>query len=121
MGTTVFNETSILFAVLIGMVVYGIRRFAEGAWPSLKTSHLWNDLVLYFLPIALGALGAWALSASGSSLLPANLSSRVDQSLWGAVAGGFSGFVYTVVRKSTRRAAGALADASEPSDKTENR
>jgi len=117
MGTTVFNETSVLFAVLIGMVVYGVRRFAEGTWPSLKTSRLWNDLVLYFLPIVLGALGAWALAASESSLLPANLISRVDQSLWGAVAGGFSGFVYTVVRKSTRRAAGALADASESLDK----
>lgn len=113
MTSSILNIWFVLYAFFIGMLVYGLRRAAESQYPSLRSASWWNNLVLYFLPILLGGGLAVLMRHLGSEIVSAAIKSDVDTAIWGSIAGGLSGFVYTIGRKSLKqRAASILKDSS---------
>lgn len=104
MGTIIFNEYSALLALVVGMLVYGIRTAAEAAKPGLREAFWWDKIFLYFFPMIVGAGLAYVLTRMGTSLVPSALVSTGDRCLWGAVAGGSGGFAFKIYRNVANRA-----------------
>ena len=95
----------VLFGLAVAMVMYVFRLIVEyiagAAKFDLAKSKLWNELVLPILPIALGALGAWLVTAfpyPGFTPNAAGVVARGDRLIFGLVAGGFSTMMYRVIK-----------------------
>jgi len=111
------RETLILaFTIVIG--TFFIRRIVETAVPSCKDKDgdklgstyktkfglWWNSVILYAIPVVLGALIAiWAYTAG---VLPGDFKSIPGAGMWGAVVGWCSSFLYKVARKFLKKKTG---------------
>ena len=91
-----------LFSLFLYFFTTGIRRVVEWKWPGVEKAFWWEKLTLYFIPLILGALLSVALKAY--PLVPdgSPLSSRI---IAGVVAGGFSGFAFTLVKNVLKKKA----------------
>lgn len=85
---------TILLCLWCYFITLGIRRIAERLVPQLQANWWWNEVVLYFLPMLIGALSAFPLKAQ----LPALLTKASAILIWGAVSGAMSSFVYNRAR-----------------------
>ncbi len=105
----------LVFIVIIG--TFFIRRIVETAMPSIK-GHIngqlgetyktklglwWNSVILYALPVVLGALIALI---AFKEIVPDNISTRPGAAAWGAIIGWCSSFIYKVVRKFLKKKTG---------------
>lgn len=111
-----YRETIYLaFIVVIG--TFFIRRIVETAVPSCrdkangklgseyqtKFGLWWNSVVLYSIPVILGAFVAWV---AFGTYTPENIKSSSSALVWGAVIGWCSSFIYKVVRKFLKKKTG---------------
>jgi hypothetical protein len=102
-----------ILAVAVFVLTFFTRRCVEGFWPTLKKqadanapqityltigARWWNEVVLYAVPVAYGALSA----CSTSSTLYGGLDGT-SKVMFGASVGWFSSFLY----KTLKRAIGA--------------
>jgi hypothetical protein len=99
--TEVFNDLykliwpgTVLLCLWCYFITLGLRRVAERVAPSLQANWWWNEVVLYFTPMILGALSAFPVR----TLLPAILTKASAVFIWGAVSGALSSFVYNRAR-----------------------
>lgn len=109
---SIANQNTLLLAVFIGMIVFGIRRGAEKAFPSLKQSFWWNDIFLYFFPILAGGVLGVIFPKFGSISVPEIYTSSVDRAQWGAVAGGLSGFAFKIYRNMQKSAGSKITSGN---------
>lgn len=95
--------TSLLFSILpmlifclaLAAVTAGIRRIVAYASASFAASHLWKNLLLPILPVALGAVIAMLATKLP---VPEGFESTSGRVSLGAVAGLFSAAVYRWVK-----------------------
>lgn len=125
------RETLILgFAVFIA--TFFVRRIVETAVPSCKDKEdgelgstyktkfglWWNSVILYAIPVVLGA--SLALLAFKFDVLP-GVKTLAGAGMWGAVVGWCSSFVYKFARKFIKKKTGLditpdLSDSTKDSD-----
>lgn len=111
-----------VLAVAIYLLVLMVRRVTESAWPSLKkqadanspevtyltkTSRWWNEVILYFLPVAVGALAGLLKS----EFLFGTIGDRGGKILLGVCIGWFSGFLYKCLKRMIAQKTGVSLDA----------
>lgn len=85
----------VFFSLGVMAVIFVLRTTLEYCFSSLKTSNLWNSLILTISPVILGGLMAFLLKAYPYST---GLTSSGDHILFGAIAGLFSGLIFRVVK-----------------------
>jgi len=117
MQSSIINIMFFLYAFFLGMLVYGVRKAVESKFEKIKSAYWWNDIALYFLPILLGGSLAILMKETGSSMVPELLHSKIDVAIWGSIAGGLSGFVYTVGRKMLKQKATVAFSKDDSSGK----
>jgi hypothetical protein len=112
------RRETIYLAFFVVIVTFFIRRIVETAVPSAKgveNGHKgatyktkfglwWNSVILYAIPVLLGA--GVAILAFGSDYLPEDLKTRAGAGMWGAVIGWCSSFIYKVTRKFLKKKTG---------------
>ena len=114
MASSILNVWFVGYAFFIGMLVYGLRRGMENKYASLRSAYWWNDFLLYFLPILFGGFFSILIRRFGSEIVPSSIKSDVDTAIWGSIAGGLSGFAYTIGRKILKqRLSSILKDSSQ--------
>jgi len=106
-----------VLGVALFAAVFMIRRIAETAFPKLKkqadanapkTTYLtafarwWNEVILYFLPVALG-LGCGFIK---SDFFFAGIGDKGGRLIFGAMVGWFSSFLYKLLRKVVKQKMG---------------
>lgn len=90
--------STVLFGLVVGIVVYGVRKSAEGVRPTLPSSKFWTEVVLYWMPLVLGGTLAPALGPNNFPF-PKALTSWQALAMYGTVVGAFSGIIYSTVRR----------------------
>lgn len=106
-----------ILGVGIFIVVFMLRRIVESAWPKLKkqadandpkTTYLttmsrwWNEVILYLLPVILGAF----CGLIKSDFLFAGIGDKGGKVIFGAVIGWFASFLYKLLRKVIKQKTG---------------
>ena len=92
---TVFTSKLLIFALAISGIMFFIRTIAEYAISRLKTSKIYNELLLPLLPLMLGVVfGSLAgIGAPG-----------------GLVAGMFSGLTFKVIKGLLKKSIGDVSN-----------
>lgn len=112
-----FNKETLILAFIVVIGTFFVRRIVETAVPSCKDVATngdskyktkfglwWNSVILYAVPVALGAaLAIWAYKAEA---LPGEFKTIPGAAMWGAVVGWCSSFIYKVVRKFLKKKTG---------------
>jgi hypothetical protein len=101
-----------IYAILQAVV----RTPVESRWPYLKTSEWWRGFGLVTLPIVFGILVGVIAKKFPMPNQAQWEASRSFRCLFGAIAGMFSGWVYSLAKTLIRKATGAPA---EPTDRTD--
>src|SRR5688572_22427091 len=109
---------TLIFSFICWVGTFFVRRIVENIWPHLKkqadenspsTTYLtpmsrwWNQVILYLVPVALGAFAAAVATAYP---FPAGIQSLSARLFFGTVIGFFSGYLYKVVRQIVARVTG---------------
>lgn len=118
---------TLIFSFICWVGTFFVRRIVENIWPHLKKqadenspnatyltpmSRWWNQVILYLVPVVLGA-GAAAVATAYP--FPAGIQSLSARLFFGTVIGFFSGYLYKVVRQIVARVTGVqLEGASAP-------
>jgi hypothetical protein len=99
-----------VLAVIVYVATFFVRKGVEMVWPTLKKqadanspeityltklSRWWNEVILYALPVAFGALS----SVSGSEFLFEGIDGS-GKFMYGAGVGWFSSFLYKALKKA---------------------
>jgi hypothetical protein len=97
-GMDIFlNWQTVLFTLGIFVMTYIIRLAIQFFWKAWRASHLYNDLILHLMPLALGGgVAAFALKYPWPDVLAVSLSARI---FYGLFLGMICGLVYGRVRK----------------------
>lgn len=105
-----FGVHTVVFAAVCWIGTFLIRRIVETTWPSLKKAASemaeaatyktsmacwWNQVILYFVPVVLGAT---ASTLATMYPFPAGIQSVSGRLFFGIVVGFFSGFLFKVVK-----------------------
>jgi hypothetical protein len=85
----------VFFSLGVMAVIFVVRTILEYFFSALKTSNLWNSLILTVSPVILGGIMAYLFKAYPYST---GLTSSGDHILFGAVAGLFSGLIFRVIK-----------------------
>jgi hypothetical protein len=114
-------------AVLVVIGTFFVRRIIETAVPSVKAQKdgtyktkfalWWNSVLLYSIPIVVGAgLGLVGSYYEGS--LPESIKTHVGGLFFGVIIGWFSSFIYKVLRKVLKKKTGidpGMGPVTDPS------
>jgi hypothetical protein len=102
-----------LFGAGCYVVTLSIRRIVEAALPHLKEkpykttfSRWWNEVILYLIPITLGAMAAVLLR--GTSLVPVELVGVRPCLVYGAVLGSMCSMIYKIMKMLILKKAGVV-------------
>lgn len=107
---------SLLFCLFVAFAVMLVRKVVERVWAGARANWWWNEVVLYVLPMALGALTAMVFIKYP---FPALVTAHSTRFVYGVVCGGFSGFVYKMAKsvlKKKAAEAGVTLPVSLPGD-----
>lgn len=105
---------TVLLCLWCYFLTFGLRRIVERLWTGAKPNWWWNEVVLYFLPMTIGAASAFPVR----TLLPAMLTKASTILIWGAVSGAMSSLVYNRARAIiNKRLADAGVDVQLPDSK----
>ena len=107
-----------IIAVIVIIVGFFLKRLVEIQWPSLKKSAnemdhkamyktklalYWNEVILYALPVLIGAHIGWLVK---EPYLFGAIASTTGRVFYAAVVGWFSDFIYTAIQKALQKATG---------------
>lgn len=119
-----FGPHTLIFAAVCWIGTFFIRRVVEARWPWLRkaagalegkatystpTAMWWNQVVLYTIPPALGAV----VALLNVITLPVSLQSTGSRVLFGVVIGFFSGYLFKIFKPLIVRIFG-LKDSDLP-------
>lgn len=114
--TSFLSYKSILLTIAVVILTFFIRRIVETAVPSAKKAahendpaktylnvfaEWWNKVILYAIPVLVGLV----LAITVKELAPESLKTG-GLSIYGAVVGWFSSFLYKVFRKVVQQKTG---------------
>lgn len=107
----VVGPWTILFCLFVGITVELVRRLTERVmWKTANETWLWNEVVLYVLPLLVGGGAALVWKTYPFQDHPLTTSARF---VIGIVCGGFSGFAYRMAKAVLKKlAAGQGIDVS---------
>lgn len=107
-----------IIAVIVIIIGFFVQRLVEIQWPNLKKSAnemdhkpmykskaalYWNEVILYALPVIIGAHIGWLVKEPYIFGVIATTMGRV---FYAAVVGWFADFIYTVIQKALQKATG---------------
>ena len=92
---TLLNWQTVLLCMGIFVIVYAIRLAIQCKWAGWKTHHLYNNLLLPLLPLAVGFGLAYSKKFPWPTLIAESFWARV---LYSMVCGLMCGWVYARVR-----------------------
>lgn len=90
----------LFFLLFVAFLCEVVKRMVRLSWAGAKDSALFNEGILYVLPLALGA--GIAAAIQGSYPFPDFITNRVSAAMGGLVLGGASGFTFNRVKKLAR-------------------
>jgi len=103
---------TLIFCLFVALLVVGLRKVIERVWKGARENWWWNEIVLYMLPMVVGAVAA---SIFIKYPFPALVTAHSTRFVYGIVCGGFSGFVYkmakSVLKKKAEEAGVKIPDA----------
>lgn len=85
----------IIFSLLIGGIVFGLRTVVEFFWKTAQNNKVWEEIILPIFPVILGGVLAFFMTMYPYSIGFTSTSGRIA---FGAVAGLLSGLLYRVVK-----------------------
>lgn len=102
----------IVFCVVVWFVVKYLRKAVELRKPQLKDSKIWRELALPTIPLLVGMLLMVVTKYPMPEVFP---DTWVCRAFLGASCGGFSGFVYRLLKQAlTKKAESAQEENSDP-------
>jgi len=93
---------SLIFCLFVALAVTLVRKVVERVWAGATTNWWWNEVVLYLLPMLLGAVTALSFLQYP---FPEMVKAASTRFVYGVVCGGFSGFVYKMAKSVLKKKA----------------
>lgn len=93
---------TIVFCLFVALAVVLVRKIVERVFPLARMSWWWNEVVLYLLPMLLGAVTALSFLQYP---FPEMVKAASTRFVYGVVCGGLSGFVYKMAKSVLKKKA----------------